>query len=129
MWNKSLNFQTQLWTMLHQVLAEMKAHEKGQHIITDRSVFDQIIYYEAKLGKQSLWLQDPFYRELSLLREIALQWISIYPYTIIFWFRGFKTQTKRRQKKVDRLKFSDKSQTFWSCFVYSIIVNNHATSV
>lgn len=103
MWDKSLNLQTQLWCIMHQILAELDAHHKGLHVITDRCVFDQIVYYKDKVGKQILWLEEPFYPELTLLKELALQWISIQPYTIIFWFRGFKTQTKRRQKRVDRL--------------------------
>jgi len=97
MFDPAFNFQCQLWTMLHQILAEMEAQRRYKNVITDRSVFDQLVYYCAKLPNASDYLRDPYYKELSMLRNLANEWTSRYPYDYIFLFRPLEVDGKRKQ--------------------------------
>jgi len=105
MFDPAFNFQCQLWTMLHQILAEMEAQRRYKNVITDRSVFDQLVYYRAKLPNKSDYLKDPYYAELTMLRNLANKWEDYYPYDYIFWFRPLEVDNKRKQfqKCVDKL--------------------------
>lgn len=47
--NTEGTFETSVWILFHQILAELEAHRKWKHIITDRSVYDEIIYAEQVL--------------------------------------------------------------------------------
>jgi len=65
------------WTLLSQILAEADAQLKYKHVICDRSVIDQIIYFECAVGNT---------QQRKYLRDIAESWMRIRPYNTLFLF-------------------------------------------
>jgi len=71
-------FEAANWTLLNQILAESDAQLKYRHVICDRSVIDQIIYFENVVGNR---------QQRSYIRSIAESWMQIRPYNIVFLFQ------------------------------------------
>jgi hypothetical protein len=65
------------WTLLNQILAEADAQLKYRHVICDRSVIDQTIYFECVMSNV---------RQREYLRNIAKNWMAIRPYNHLFMF-------------------------------------------
>lgn len=65
------------WTLLSQILAEADAQLKYTHVICDRSVIDQLIYFECVSINV---------RQRNYLRDVAEGWMSLCPYDILFLF-------------------------------------------
>jgi hypothetical protein len=85
-------FKTEHWILLNQMLAEEALEDKWDYIICDRSVIDEIIYYDyarREAAKKTKIIKE-FYSmasKLNFLVDVANAWVKIRPYTQVFLFR------------------------------------------
>ena len=70
-------FEAANWTLLSQILDEDHAQLKYAHVICDRSVIDQIMYFEEVVSD---------IQQRKYLRDIAESWMRIRPYNFTFIF-------------------------------------------
>jgi len=107
------SFQTNVWCVTEQIRREMAAHVKWNHILSDRSVYDELPYYRA--------LMSPYYVEKEcaryhLLYDIIHGWVKLAPYDALFWFRPLpmradpdRSPNLKYQQRIDEL-FADTLQ-------------------
>ncbi|MFA5306858.1 MAG: AAA family ATPase [Candidatus Babeliales bacterium] len=84
--NEGATFETDLWILLKQVESEMDAHRLWKHVICDRSVYDEMVYYKATVPRGKSGVNE-YFSKIHFLRGIIDNWASLYPYDIIFLFR------------------------------------------
>jgi hypothetical protein len=85
---KDGRFDTANWILLQQILAEHQAERKWEHVITDRSVFDEIPFFEHGVERKNLSVKQLWRagEVLTYIQEICRAWQKISPYTKFFLF-------------------------------------------
>lgn len=130
---KEYLFKTQLWSSQNQIMNELEANEKKDFVLTDRSVFDQIIYFDVLTGKNGQKNMQEW-AELDFLSKIAWSWEKLQPYDLFLLFRPFPMENRigrmlppEYQKKIDDAFLRFFSYRYFSDKVYTIQEQNLKT--
>jgi hypothetical protein len=90
--NEKGSFATANWILLKQILTEYEAHRRGwQHIISDRSVYDEVVYFktfvQSTIDENGRFDEAVLLsRQLDYIQTTAEKWACLYPYDVLFLF-------------------------------------------
>ena len=79
--NRNGTFESQVWMMLNQILAEQSLQNRWKVVLSDRSVYDPFVYgsYLSNNGH----IDEA---QIDFLREIMDAWIKLSSYNAVFLF-------------------------------------------